>query len=162
MLSDPERYNIKLNFTPTRPYFAGVTLPHNASFTQLAAASQTSLEELKILNPGYAKTAKIADKDYTFLIPADKTKQFAAASLPIPTIHDVADVSTSTAAKQTNTNKISYRIKSGDTLSKIAKQFNVSVSDLKKWNPVNANKTKLALGDLLYVYPGNKYSLQAR
>ncbi len=39
-----------------------------------------------------------------------------------------------------NTNIISYKVKSGDSLYTISKQFKVSVNDLKRWNRLNLKK----------------------
>lgn len=38
-----------------------------------------------------------------------------------------------------NTNQTTYTVKSGDTLSKIAKQYKTTVSNLKKWNNLNSD-----------------------
>lgn len=37
-------------------------------------------------------------------------------------------------------NNVNYVVKKGDTIGKIARQFNVSVNDLKKWNNLRTNK----------------------
>ena len=46
--------------------------------------------------------------------------------------------------------KLTYTVKNGDSLSRIASKFNLSVSDITKWN--NLNKRK-------YLQPGQKLSL---
>ncbi|MDF2530108.1 MAG: lytic transglycosylase [Gammaproteobacteria bacterium] len=43
-----------------------------------------------------------------------------------------------------------YRIKPGDTLSKIASKFNVSVQDLQRWNRLNSH-SKLYIGEIIAV-----------
>jgi membrane-bound lytic murein transglycosylase D len=43
-----------------------------------------------------------------------------------------------------------YRIKPGDTLSKIAHKFNVSVQDLQQWNKLNS-QSKLYIGEIISV-----------
>lgn len=40
---------------------------------------------------------------------------------------------------ENNKNEVSYTVKSGDTLSKIANQYKVSVANLKKWNKLNSD-----------------------
>lgn len=45
------------------------------------------------------------------------------------------------------TTEISYKIKSGDSLYTISKQFKVSINDLKRWNDLNTNK---------YLQPGQQ------
>lgn len=46
--------------------------------------------------------------------------------------------------------QIIHKIKSGDNLSKIAKKYNVKVSDIVKWNKIQ-NPNKLKLGDKLTI-----------
>ncbi len=46
--------------------------------------------------------------------------------------------------------KVTYRVKSGDNLSKIAKKFNVSISDLKSWNQLDIKKP-LQIGQKLKI-----------
>jgi membrane-bound lytic murein transglycosylase D len=213
MLSDPERYGIKLNFIPYSPYFGQVQLPHNSGFSQLATASGVSSTELKKLNPGYSKTANAVDKQYAFLVPIKEVDRFDADAVPaVNTIDKVSmpektktpqsvgsntkytvksgdnlgsiarryhvsvnalaeanhinstttlhlgqtllipNSTTATTTPKTS-NKVNYTIKSGDTLSKVAKRFNVNIDDLKKWNPAITSKSKLALGDKLTIYP---------
>lgn len=46
--------------------------------------------------------------------------------------------------------KISYRVRNGDSLARIAGKFNVSVNDIERWNPVNSNR---------YIHPGQSLTL---
>ncbi|WP_010099547.1 LysM peptidoglycan-binding domain-containing protein [Ornithinibacillus scapharcae] len=64
--------------------------------------------------------------------------------------------------KPINTNPIStkgYTVKSGDTLSKIASQYGVTIADLKKWNKLNSDMIyigqKLHIGDSVNVETPN-------
>ena len=51
---------------------------------------------------------------------------------------------------RTNTNVVSYKIKSGDSISEIAMKYGVSSADLKKWNDLNSNK--IIVGKTLKIY----------
>lgn len=208
MLSNPKHYGIELNYIPYSPYYVEVKLPHNSGFKELAASTNVDVDVLKVLNPGYSKSANTIDKQYAFLVPVESEKQFSSNSIPTVKTADKADkitppkstrtekthtvksgdtlktialahhvsskalakvnnidvtatlqvgrqlkIPSSTAVTTQNNVKVSYRIKKGDTLGGIAKQFSVSVSDIKKWNPITAKKQKLALGDVLTIYP---------
>lgn len=154
MLSNPDQYGITLNTVPSMPYFAQITLPHDSGFKQLASATGTDVSLLKSLNAGYSKSANNVSKQYPFLIPADKQAAFAQAAIPV--VNTSEKIASTSSEKPVKSGAQPYKIKSGDTLSTIAKHFHVSVNDLKKWNPVNAGKRTLALGDTLYIYPKNK------
>ena len=47
--------------------------------------------------------------------------------------------------------KTSYRVKSGDSLSVIARKFKVKVSDLTKWNQLN-KRSVIRPGQTLTIY----------
>jgi len=57
--------------------------------------------------------------------------------------------STNTGLKIVN-RTITYKVRSGDSLARIANKFNVSVSEIIKWNSINKNK---------YLQPGQKLKL---
>jgi membrane-bound lytic murein transglycosylase D len=48
---------------------------------------------------------------------------------------------------------VSYKVRSGDTLSRIAKVFGVSVSDLVNWNGISKNSV---------LRPGQKLTVNVR
>ncbi len=53
-----------------------------------------------------------------------------------------------------------YRIRSGDTISEIAEQFNVSVSKIRRWNHLTSNRIRV--GKTLRIYGGSKASGAAK
>ena len=56
-----------------------------------------------------------------------------------------------TGTNTTNTKKIVYVVKRGDTLSEIAQKHKTSVSKIKKWNGIR-NSNKIRIGQRLYIY----------
>ena len=55
------------------------------------------------------------------------------------------------------TKTVFYWIKSGDTLSSIARKFNVSIYDICKWNGISKNRT-LSIGKRLKIYAPAKFA----
>lgn len=53
-------------------------------------------------------------------------------------------------ATEADASPLTYRVKSGDTLFGIAKQFDTTVDDIKKWNALTS--TRLAVGDRLTIH----------
>ena len=49
-----------------------------------------------------------------------------------------------------NENKLVYVVEKGDYLGKIAKEYKLSVSDIKQWN--NLHSDNLSIGDKLILY----------
>ena len=56
-----------------------------------------------------------------------------------------------TPSKSKEAKCITYTVKSGDTLGKIAKQYHVSVTDIKKWN--NLKNDLIRVNQKLKIYP---------
>jgi LysM repeat protein len=50
--------------------------------------------------------------------------------------------------------KINYKVKSGESLSKIAKKHDVSLADLKKWNKGKIRNNKVSKGQKLIIFLG--------
>lgn len=50
--------------------------------------------------------------------------------------------------------KLTYRVKSGDTLGSIARVYNTSVNAIKSWNGMSG--TKLQIGDTLTIYTSRR------
>ena len=53
-------------------------------------------------------------------------------------------------ASSSNGNRITYRVKKGDYLGRIASRYHVSVAQLKKWNHLRSNN--LRVGQILVIY----------
>ena len=51
--------------------------------------------------------------------------------------------------------RVRYRVKSGDYLGKISRMYGVRVSDIKKWNGMRSNDLKI--GQRLTIYPKKPY-----
>ena len=50
-----------------------------------------------------------------------------------------------------DSSRVVYRIQRGDTLSKIARRFDVRVADIRRWNKLPHNR--IIAGDSLDIYP---------
>ncbi len=51
-----------------------------------------------------------------------------------------------------------HRVKRGETLSRIAQRYGVTISDLRRWNPGKIRGTKIIAGSLLKIYPQKEKS----
>jgi membrane-bound lytic murein transglycosylase D len=122
-------------------------------FEQIMGICDISLEQIRNLNPQYKKDIIPGGKTYTLRLPYDKISAFIDNQDTIYThrINELfsnrAVVTASTATRATdgrNSNasisKVTYhKIKNGESLSVIARKYQVSVNDLKKWNNLRNN-----------------------
>ncbi|MFC0603429.1 lytic transglycosylase domain-containing protein [Winogradskyella pulchriflava] len=149
-------------FKPERPPFQHIQtdtvhVKHMISLDQVAETTGVKIEELQFLNPSYKLDVipKVEGKTYTLRLPReavgiftaneDKIYKFAKIEFdkrekPLPQLFN-ADT------------KISYRVRSGDYLGKIARQYGVRVSQIKRWNGLRSNNLKI--GQRLTIYPRN-------
>lgn len=101
-------------FLPLEPY--GIRLPKSVA-TRFEAEKGQLYEETDLLSEKQAEEkAALAEKQ-------EKTQEQSKAK----------------AKSESKSKSITYVVKKGDTLNKIAKKYHVKVSDLKKWNKIKGD-----------------------
>ena len=142
---------------PRYPYIATdtVRVKQKISLEQVATVANLDLAELEFLNPSYKLgiIPVIKDEDYVLRLPVEAMGKFvsnetaifayAAAEFnkrekPLPDLFEQSD-------------RLRYRVRSGDYLGKIASKYGVTVSKIKRWNGLKSNRLKI--GQRLTIYP---------
>ena len=130
------------------------------SLSEIANKFGVTLSELKKWNHikgTYAtrgKTLKIYSYDNVVVKPKEEKENAVAETKKEPVTEEVNHAVAETKYKEeqvvsfVNTTK-KHKVRKGDNLSSIADKYNVSVSDLKKWN--NLKKNTVALGKVLKI-----------
>ena len=126
-------------------------------FDHIDAVLNVGIETLEFLNPSYKLNLipYFSDHDNILRLPKDQIGKFVTnedkiyafskgefdkREKPLPKFYKMDS-------------KIRYKVKSGDYLGKVAKKFNVTIKDIKKWNGL---KTDLInVGDILIIYTRN-------
>ncbi len=103
-----------------------------------------TLEQLHALNPGFNRWATDPDGPHQLLLPIDRVGQFTAS------LGDISD--------RQKLNWVRHKIKSGDSLLKLAKQYHTSVDVIKRVNELPGNR--IIAGDHLMI-PVAKQSLDS-
>ncbi|KEO74635.1 lytic transglycosylase domain-containing protein [Anditalea andensis] len=127
---------------------------------KLAEISGTCIEDLERLNPSILdRKIPSSHRDLALRIPKAKAeylttnKDWIGDSLKISpsqmvAVHETKYIPQATTAA----NRITYKVKSGDALGKIAHSYGTSVDNLKKWNSLSSNTIKV--GQVLHIYNG--------
>tara|TARA_B100000768_G_scaffold139545_1_gene130865 strand:+ start:3212 stop:4732 length:1521 start_codon:yes stop_codon:yes gene_type:complete len=127
------------------------------SLDQIAEFTDIKIEILQFLNPSYRLDIipVIETKTYNLRLPLNKIgdfvqkedqiyahakAEFEAREKPLPQFFEIDS-------------KIRYKVKSGDYLGKIARNFKVRVSQIKQWNGLRTNELKI--GQRLTIYSRN-------
>ena len=130
---------------------------------QVSELLDLPIEQLQFLNPSYKLDIipYIKGENYTLRLPREAVGRFVnneekiyafiqeeidKREKPLPQFFD-------------SSSKLTYRVRSGDYLGKIARQFGVRVSQLKSWNGLRSNN--LRIGQRLTIYPRKPASSSA-
>ena len=142
---NPEKYGFKgIEYDPPLEWDE-VVLPSGTSLEAVALCSQTSLEEIKNLNPHLLRQSTPPDTSYPVRIPKGKEAVFweCFLALPVPKRQLMFVKVKSNHLKK-------YKVQKGDTLFKIAKSFGVSLRELKTLNRIK-NDSDLRIGQELLI-----------
>lgn len=148
------------------PYYETDTVhvKQTLRFEDLSELLDLPEEELKFLNPSYKLDIipYIEGKNYTLRLPLDILGTFVSnEELVYAYIKEKAEENQKALPEfYAQDQQITYRVKSGDFLGKIANQYGVTVRNIKSWNSLRNNN--LRIGQRLIIYPkGQKSSATA-
>jgi membrane-bound lytic murein transglycosylase D len=127
----------------------------NLHFGQISELVGIPIETLRNLNPQYIQDIIPGNSGtYILRIPYNFTNDFIAHEDSVYTYKDSLYMNprtlTAVRTASTSNNRITYRVRSGDYLGKIASRYNVTVSQLKEWN--NLRGSMIRIGQRLYIY----------
>lgn len=172
-------YSAEHNLYPVAPpmtYFEhdSVHISEHLDLKQVANTLDIPLDILTYLNPVY-KLGIIpkTEKSMVLNLPKEKVglflqneKSIYHYQLPVEqkTISEVALASaptvsaTNSSTAGVNSTVKYHKVRSGEYLSLIAKKYNVSVNEIKKWN--NLRSSNIAVGQRLKIYSGGNTTAQ--
>jgi membrane-bound lytic murein transglycosylase D len=129
--------------------FVSHTVKGGETMATLARKYKTSTTELAEMNQ-IKRTAKLRPGQRLF-VPGAITGPSARPTVPVvASTGGVAKPATNRAAPASKTSTLTYRVRTGDTLSKIAQQFDVTIAELKRWN--NLRSSAIGVGDRLKIH----------
>jgi membrane-bound lytic murein transglycosylase D len=142
VISDPDRLDLELPFIPHAPMYDWVEVQQPLDLKLAANMADMSWSDFKLMNSGFGQSSSLPQGNHRLFLPIENATAFKASmenmeslaskdytedykSLNIPSL--------SYASKESN-----YKVKSGDSLWKIAQINKVSIADLRKWNDLSA------------------------
>lgn len=160
VVREPERFHVTLPQLPSEQRLVKVDVDHAMPVTQAASHAGMSVSDFKFLNSGFRSNTVDPNVASYLLLPSKKAEQFRQSSLQADSsITDTNNASLasisdagSSADDQDSTSDQSkpgkhakattYKIKSGDTLSTIARRYSVTTKQLQRWNGLQGAKLK--------------------
>jgi len=152
----------KHNMCPATPPFVQVTDTINITkrihFEQIATVLNVPIEELRFLNPQYRQDIIPGNiKQYSLVLPMNLVSSFSvnldsiiAFRADELTAKQIVIEPSGAASSQYGGGVIYYKVRNGDVLGKIAKKYNVTTNQIKKWNGMK--KDSIYVGQRLKIY----------
>ncbi|MGM9766905.1 MAG: LysM peptidoglycan-binding domain-containing protein, partial [Candidatus Cryptobacteroides sp.] len=126
-------------------------------FQQVSALTGVSVEMLKNLNPQYVHDIipGTAKEEYILRLPYQYTAKFIDNEDSVYTykaneFFSPATLKNIAVSGSASSQRVAYKVKSGDYLGKIASRYHVTVKQLMEWNHLRS--TNLRVGQVLYIY----------
>jgi membrane-bound lytic murein transglycosylase D len=124
IVSDPQRYGIDLPAIRDEPYFVTVSGSRDIDVATVAQLADMPVEDFQALNPAFNRPLIVGASAPTILLPADRGEKFSA------------NLAAWQATGQPLASWTAYRLKSGESLSKVAQRVGVSEASLRAANHV--------------------------
>ncbi len=119
IVRDPARFGLVLNEIPDEPYFEAVATSQHIDVKVAAELANISMDEFNALNPGHNRPVILQDTSNVLLLPIDKVETFRS---------NLAKTDQRLVSWQP------YESKKGESFSKLAEHFGLSVSELRSAN----------------------------
>lgn len=126
LIADPDHYGLELAEVPNAPTVKLVDVGYQLDLALAANIAGIDSQTLYQLNPGFRQWATHPDGPYSLLVPIELADNFETA---------LAD-----QGERPNVTWDRYVVQSGDTLSKIARQFRTQVGVLQQVNAINGSR----------------------
>tara|TARA_R110002095_G_scaffold158176_1_gene137154 strand:+ start:83 stop:1669 length:1587 start_codon:yes stop_codon:yes gene_type:complete len=125
ILSHAEQYNIDLLEIPNAPYFEKINVVKQIDLAKATELAEIEIDELYELNPAFNQWATDPQGPHYLLIPIEKSERFKQSIAQLP--------------DEQRLRWRRHKIKKGETLSHIAKQYRTSVALIKQTNHVTGH-----------------------
>ncbi len=127
------------------------------SLDQVAEMMELPIEELQFLNPSYKLDIipYVQGENYTLRLPRHAIGKFVTNEKEIYAYVQAEEDKREKPLPQLfeEETRTTYRVRTGDYLGKVARQYGVRVSDIKKWNGLRSNE--ISVGQNLKIFSRN-------
>jgi membrane-bound lytic murein transglycosylase D len=124
IIAQPDAFGHALDPLPNRPYFDTVALPGDMDIMVAARLAEMPVDEFIALNPAYHRPLIRGDAATQLVLPADKVGTFQN-NLQIHTAQD-----------KPLANWLTYTLKKGESLDRVAARYKLSLAKLKQLNGI--------------------------
>ncbi len=137
LVMSPANYGITLSPVANEPYFESVVLNKRVPLAHVAQLVDLDEEELFLLNPAF-KHRVVPAGPTPLLVPAEKAQMLAANLASLREVPPAPEPAAVSAPARNRT----YRVQRGDTLSSIARRYEVTLASLVSSNRLRSQQVK--------------------
>lgn len=137
IVSEPEKYGLKMPDVGNEPFFVTVTKPTDIDTKTAAELAGMSLKDFKQLNPSFKLPVIVAAHNNVMLLPADRVDEF------IDNLVSWMD------SGQPLSRWTTYKLQTGETLATVAERTGMTEDDLREVNGIPKGRKVLANSTLL-------------
>lgn len=157
VIRQPDRFHVSLPTLAPSQHLVSVPLPHSMPLAHAADRAGMPLDQLKNLNAAFRNDIADTSVASYLMMPVGHAQQFRDALLQqaasasadrMPDTDFAADIGATAdagavqAAPQATGRVRTHRVKSGESLWQLARQYAVSVRDLERWNHLQGGRIK--------------------
>ena len=135
IVKDPSRYNQNLLKIDRNPYLKAIELNSQFDLALIAQWTGLSIDQIYTFNPGLRRWATPVTLPYTILLPQDVVSRF--------------ENKLSEAGERPQISWARHEVRSGDSLSHLAKKYKTTVEQIKSVNELRSDLIRI--GDYLIV-----------
>ena len=135
IVKDPSRYNQNLLKIDRNPYLKAIELNSQFDLALIAQWTGLSIDQIYTFNPGLRRWATPVTLPYTILLPQDVVSRF--------------EDKLSEAGERPQISWARHEVKSGDSLSYLAKKYKTTIEQIKSVNELRSELIRI--GDYLIV-----------
>ncbi|VAW92392.1 Membrane-bound lytic murein transglycosylase D [hydrothermal vent metagenome] len=132
LIAHPEKYNIELKPIRDEPFLQKVELDSQIDLALAAELAEIPLDELYRLNPGFNRWATSPSGPHHLLVPIANAKTFTANLADFP--------------PEKRIRWIRHTIKKGETISTIARKYQISTNTIKRVNRIRGTRLRAGHG----------------
>jgi len=125
IIADPAKYSLQIAPIPNTEYFARVVTDGQIDLGVVAKLTDMPVNELFLINPGYQRWVTDPKGPHALLVPADKKDAL------IEGLANLADEERVQWAR--------HQVRRGDTISRVAGHYNVTVESIRTANSMDSN-----------------------
>jgi membrane-bound lytic murein transglycosylase D len=135
IVRNPEAYGLSFAAIPNQPFFEAVEPGRQVHLEQVAQLADITREDMFALNPGYNRMTTPPNGPHRLLLPIPNAQTFRQAMLD----QSLVDQSSVAVAAVEPPPDVRHKVRRGETLSSIARQYDVPMVALQQANGIQGS-----------------------